>query len=118
MIPIQVSGAINNILGSFTCPGIIPTAGTKSLTFYLDMLSKEIKDTTNWVRLIINADFGAGYKTMISMEWNGSPNQVAPSLPWTFSIDHPPLVIQGVIENGTRGAGSPAAINKGFMSFV
>ena len=105
---------IQNKIGAFWGVGMAPAAGTTKATITGTMPANEITDPSNWVRLEIYADFGAGPKFMAkSADWKGGPGQTAPSLTWQFNLSNPPLLVYGILENGIRGAGSPAICGLG-----
>lgn len=105
----QTLTRVSNLIGTFWSVGAPPTAGTTTATVAADMPTAEITDASNFVRLQVWADFGSGARWMATgPEWQGGPGQSAPSLAWQFSAAHPPQRVYGVLENGTRGAGSPA----------
>lgn len=117
--PDQVHRGSNNIVETIWGVGRAPDAGTKKAVYVIDMAAAQIADATNYLRLSVYADFGAGPKFMKrGDEWNGHAGQVAPSLTWEFDPAHPPLLVYVVCENGTRGFDSKAVIDRGRLNFT
>lgn len=105
----RILDRIENKIGMFWGVGVAPDPGTSKAVLTADMPPAEVTDTTNWVRVQIWADFGAGPKFMSrGLEWHGGPGQTPLKLEWQFDPQRPPLLVYGVLENGTRGNGSPA----------
>lgn len=105
----QILDRIQNKIGTFWGTGTVPTAGSKQAVVAADMPASEAVDATNYLRLSIYADFGAGPRFMArGPDFHGGPGQSAPSLAWGFDPAVPPLFVYGVLENGTAGNGSPA----------
>jgi hypothetical protein len=98
-----------NKIGTFWGAGKALDAGRTTETVTGDMTAAELHDATNWVRLSLYADFGAGPRLMArSPEWNGGPAQTAPAVSYQFTATALPLLVYGVLENGTRGTNSGA----------
>lgn len=94
-----------------------PPPGFTRATFIADMDYTAVKDTTNWLRIDVEADFGDGWQRVaIGTEWHGGPGQSRPFtvLDWTGSL--PPRAVRGVLVNGTHGydSGVPAGLDLEF----
>jgi len=108
--------------GTFTSAAVEPPAGSKSVTFAVDMDHSEIvypPTDNNRLRLGVEADFGLGFKPMTLSNsgawtalWQSGPGAVAPSVTWAWDPTHPPLAIRAVLENRNQAnAGLTVAFN-------
>jgi hypothetical protein len=113
----SLDGVINNKIGCWLGAGVAPPAGSTSVTALANLPAAELPDASNYLRLSVEADFGAGYRLMPPvLDWHGGPGQGQPALTWQFGTV-PPLRVRPVLENGTQGAGSPAVVNSVDLNF-
>jgi hypothetical protein len=107
-----------NLIGTFPGIGVAPPAGASIATIAAVLSSQELADPTNHLRLRVWADFGAGpVPQPQSLDWQGGPNAVAPTLTASFSKTNPPRLVYGVLENGTAGDGSAVLVSKVTIAF-
>lgn len=111
---------INNRIGTFFGIDAAPPAGSSSATVAADVPAAEIVDSSNWVRIDVEADFGLGFKLVKrGVAWQGGPGRSAPSTTYPFDPSMPPRAVRGVLVNGLKGNGPPAspAVCGLFMTF-
>ena len=114
------TGPINNLIGTFAGCGQAPPPGSVSVTARAALPPAEVVDASNYLRLTVEADFGQGYRRMPAPgdgEWHGGPGQSNPAVTWQFPAGATPLWVRPVLENGTRGDGSPARVNSLTLEF-
>lgn len=116
----RIFDAIGNKIGTFVGVGVVPDPGSSRAVFTPSLPATEIADATNYLRMRVEADYGQGYGAVLPpfVDWRGGPGAAQPSVTWQFDPNHPPLLVRGVLENGTAGVGSPANVSYLDLSFT
>lgn len=114
---IVLSRVLDSFVGSHHSVDVVPPAGFARATVTADMGNSAVTDTTNWIRIDLEADFGTGWQRVsLGAEWHGGPGQTRPATTFSWNPLYPPRSIRGVLVNGTRGfnSGAPCGLDLEF----